>query len=185
MQRAAPPGARGTPGDAWVPKPPVPHGHPVVARARRRAAQPAAVPRDRLADEPRADARAKPGSALVRAVLPVATLFVGKLIIDEVVRLSQTLDPSTPVRDGSTRGSLDTLDPAGSPSSSGSRSLSDVLGRVVSLLDSLLSEQFTNATSIRLMQHAATLDLEDFEDSELQDSLDRARRQTIGPHRRS
>src|SRR6185295_20270264 len=58
--------------------------------------------------------------------------------------------------------------------------LSDVLGRLVSLLDSLLSEQFTNATSIRLMEHAATLDLEDFEDSELQDRLDRARRQTTG-----
>ena len=30
------------------------------------------------------------------------------------------------------------------------------------------------------MEHAATLDLEDFEDSELQDRLDRARRQTMG-----
>jgi ATP-binding cassette subfamily B protein len=55
-----------------------------------------------------------------------------------------------------------------------------VLGRMVSLIDSLLSERFNNATSIRLMQHAATLDLEDFEDSELQDRLDRARRQTMG-----
>ena len=58
--------------------------------------------------------------------------------------------------------------------------LSDVLGRVVSLIDSLLSERFSNATSVRLMEHAATLDLEDFEDSELQDQLDRARRQTMG-----
>jgi ATP-binding cassette subfamily B protein len=51
---------------------------------------------------------------------------------------------------------------------------------VVSLLDSLLSEQFTNATSVRLMEHAATLDLEDFEDTEMQDRLERARRQTMG-----
>ena len=58
--------------------------------------------------------------------------------------------------------------------------LSDVLGRAVSLLDSLLSERFTNETSLRLMEHAATLDLEDFEDSELQDRLERARRQTMG-----
>ena len=57
---------------------------------------------------------------------------------------------------------------------------SDLLGRVVSLLDALLSEKFSNVTSIRLMEHAATLDLEDFEDSELQDKLDRARRQTMG-----
>src|SRR6185295_7859529 len=58
--------------------------------------------------------------------------------------------------------------------------LADVVGRVVSLIDTLLSEQFTNVTSVRLMEHAATLDLEDFEDSELQDRLDRARRQTTG-----
>src|SRR3546814_15147129 len=30
------------------------------------------------------------------------------------------------------------------------------------------------------MEHAATLDLEDFEDPDLQDKLDRARRQTMG-----
>ena len=35
-------------------------------------------------------------------------------------------------------------------------------------------------SSVRLMEHAATLDLEDFEDSELQDRLERARRQTSG-----
>jgi ATP-binding cassette subfamily B protein len=57
---------------------------------------------------------------------------------------------------------------------------SDILGRAVSLLDSLLSEKFSNETSLRLMEHAATLDLEDFEDSELQDRLERARRQAAG-----
>jgi ATP-binding cassette subfamily B protein len=56
----------------------------------------------------------------------------------------------------------------------------DVLGAWSPLLDGLLSERFTNATSVRLMEHAATLDLEDFEDAELQDKLDRARRQTMG-----
>jgi ATP-binding cassette subfamily B protein len=40
----------------------------------------------------------------------------------------------------------------------------------VSYADSVLSEMFTNATSVRLMEHAATLDLEDFEDPDLQDS---------------
>jgi len=116
---------------------------------------------------------------IVRAVLPVMTLFVGKLIIDEVVVL---------LRAGVT------LDSIGAAIASGQLNrlglflgaefalavLSDLLGRVVSLLDSLLSEKYTNATSIRLMEHAATLDLEDFEDSEMQDRLDRARRQTIG-----
>ena len=58
--------------------------------------------------------------------------------------------------------------------------MADVLGRVVSLIDSLLAERVTNASSVRLMEHAATLDLEDFEDSEFQDQLERARRQTSG-----
>ena len=50
----------------------------------------------------------------------------------------------------------------------------------MSLLDSLLSERVSNASSVRLMEHAATLDLEDFEDAEFQDQLERARRQTSG-----
>ncbi|HTG23944.1 MAG TPA: ABC transporter ATP-binding protein, partial [Reyranella sp.] len=36
------------------------------------------------------------------------------------------------------------------------------------------------ASSVSLMEHAATLDLEDFEDAEFQDQLERARRQTSG-----
>src|SRR5690606_25630107 len=56
---------------------------------------------------------------------------------------------------------------------------SHVSGRMVSHAAGLLSELFTNASSVRLMEHAATLDLEDFEDPDLQDKLDRARRQTM------
>ena len=51
---------------------------------------------------------------------------------------------------------------------------------VIAASTPLLSEMFTNATSVRLMEHAATLDLEDFEDTDLQDRLDRARRQAMG-----
>jgi ATP-binding cassette subfamily B protein len=57
---------------------------------------------------------------------------------------------------------------------------SDLFGRLVSLCESLLAERFSNTTSVRLMEHAATLDLEDFEDSEIQDQLERARRQAAG-----
>ena len=104
---------------------------------------------------------------LVRALLPVLTLYVGKLIIDEVIRLVGAPGP------------LDHL--AWLLAAEFSLAiLSDVLGRTVSLVESLLGEQFTNDTSVRLMEHAATLDLEDFEDSEIQDRLDRARRQTMG-----
>jgi ATP-binding cassette subfamily B protein len=116
---------------------------------------------------------------VLRALLPVATLFVGKLIIDEVVAL---------LRDGAISGSLHDALSSGRfnhlalllASEFVLAVLSDVSGRVVSLLDALLSEKYTNATSIRLMQHAATLDLEDFEDSDMQDRLERARRQAVG-----
>jgi ATP-binding cassette subfamily B protein len=114
-----------------------------------------------------------------RGLLPVATLFVGKLIIDEVLRLAGIPDAPGTLRAWLSSGLLNGL--AGLLTLEfGLAVLSDVLGRLVSLVDALLSEQFTNATSVRLMAHAATLDLEDFEDSELQDRLERARRQTTG-----
>ena len=49
-----------------------------------------------------------------------------------------------------------------------------------SLVDSLLAERYSNFASIRLMEQAATLDLEQFESSDQQDRLDRARRQVTG-----
>ena len=116
---------------------------------------------------------------LARAFLPVATLYVGKLIIDEVVRLAGAGRAEDSLREWVLSGRVDHL-LALLAAELSLAVLSDVLGRVVSLLDSLLSERFSNTTSIRLMAHAATLDLEDFEDSELQDRLDRARRQTMG-----
>jgi len=118
------------------------------------------------------------GIRLLRAFLPVATLYIGKLIIDEAVRLVG-LDVPRELATAWHAGQLDHL-----------LALlglefalaigSDLLGRMASYVDSVLSEKFTNATSIRLMEHAATLDLEDFEDADLQDKLDRARRQTMG-----
>jgi ATP-binding cassette subfamily B protein len=116
---------------------------------------------------------------LVRALLPVATLYVGKLIIDEVVRQTQAGGAPGSLSDWLSSGRLGHLGLL-LALEFGLAVLSDVLGRIVSLVDSLLSELFTNATSVRLMEHAASLDLEDFEDSELQDRLDRARRQTMG-----
>ena len=116
---------------------------------------------------------------LLRALLPIATLYVGKLIIDEVILVAQTPSPPGGLREWLASGLVDRLLWLVALEL-GLAVLSDVLGRIVALLDALLSELFTNATSVELMEHAATLDLEDFEDSELQDQLDRARRQTTG-----
>jgi ATP-binding cassette subfamily B protein len=116
---------------------------------------------------------------LLRALLPVATLYVGKLIIDEVVSLTQTANVPASLQDWLASGLIDRIAWL-LIIEFGLAVLSDVLGRTVSYFDSLLSEQFSNTTSLRLMEHAATLDLEDFEDSELQDRLERARRQAAG-----
>jgi ATP-binding cassette subfamily B protein len=119
------------------------------------------------------------GLRLLRAFLPVTTLYVAKLIIDEVIRVAGLPGRPGTLGDWLASGLLDPLAVLVAIEF-GLAILSDVLGRLGSLVDSLLSERFTNAISIRLMEHAATLDLEDFEDSELQDRLERARRQTMG-----
>jgi ATP-binding cassette subfamily B protein len=116
---------------------------------------------------------------LVRALVPVVTLWIGKLIIDEVIVLAQAPGAPQALIDWYRSGLLDRLLWL-LLAEFGLAVLSDLLGRLVSLLDSLLSEKFSIATSVRLMEHAATLDLEDFEDSELQDRLERARRQASG-----
>ncbi|MEO8530396.1 MAG: ABC transporter ATP-binding protein, partial [Deltaproteobacteria bacterium] len=116
---------------------------------------------------------------ILRAVVPVATLWFGKLIIDEVVRLATTPDP--------------TVTAIGWWESPGTRLLliylvvefglavaSDLLARASGLVDSLLSERLTMSLTLRLMEHAATLDLADFEDADFQDKLERARRQAAG-----
>src|SRR3954470_3230695 len=116
---------------------------------------------------------------LVRALVPVVALYVGKLIIDDVVRLVQMPGRPSSLEGWLASGELQWLAVLLSAEFA-LAVLSDVLIRVVSLVDGLLSEQVTNASSVQLMEHAATLDLEDFEDAEFQDQLERARRQTSG-----
>ena len=106
---------------------------------------------------------------LIRAAIPAATLYIGKLLIDEVVRLSA---PGG-VDDRTYLWSLVGAE-------FGLATVSTALGRAVSLMDGLLGDLFANQTSVRLMEHAATLDLEQFEDATFYDKLERARRQTTG-----
>ncbi len=105
---------------------------------------------------------------LVLAVIPVGQLWVGKLIIDQVVR-SITGRAGTPP--GNRIWVLLSYEIA-------LAILSDLLSRAVNLCDSLLGDKFTNYVSLRLMEHAADLDLVSFEDPVFYDKLDRARRQT-------
>ncbi len=116
---------------------------------------------------------------LARAILPVATLFIGKLIIDEVVRLSRLPGPPEGIAAWLASGMLSRLGLL-LGCELALALLADGLGRAVSLLGQLLSDRFSDESSLRLMAHTATLDLRDLEDSETQDRLDRARRQASG-----
>ena len=106
---------------------------------------------------------------VVRAAIPVTMLYIGKLIIDEVIRL---------VDAGNTEDLTQIFTYLGLEF--GLAIISDAINRSTVLLDSLLGDKFANETSARLMDHAGTLDLAQFEDADFYDKLERARRQTNG-----
>jgi ABC-type multidrug transport system, ATPase and permease components len=119
------------------------------------------------------------GLRLVRALLPVSMLYVGKLIIDEAVRLASLPGPFPAFEQALGSGLLAPL--LWLLAIEFLLAISaDVIGRLVSYADAMLGELFANASSIALMEHAARLDLEDLEDPEQQDRIERARRQTTG-----
>ena len=105
---------------------------------------------------------------ILKSATPVAILYVGKLIIDQVVQISH-----------------------GKPTDLNHlwklvavefvlAIVSDVLNRAITLMDSLLGDLFSNHTSIQIIEHAATLDLDQFENSTFYDKMERARQQTVG-----
>jgi ATP-binding cassette subfamily B protein len=105
---------------------------------------------------------------LIRSFIPVATLWVGKLIVDTIVAAVQTGEPDWNRLIGLVLVELGIV--AGG----------EIAARTGSLLESLLGDLFSNRMSVRLMEHAAKLDLQHFEDPEFYDRLERARRQTVG-----
>ncbi|MGN6638505.1 MAG: ABC transporter ATP-binding protein [Mucilaginibacter sp.] len=105
----------------------------------------------------------------MKASLPFLLLYIGKLIIDQVVHLSR----------GDSSFSRDFLWKVVAIEFA-LAILSDGLSRAVTLMDSLLGDLFSNHTSVKILEHAATLDLDQFEDAVFYDKLERARQQTLG-----
>ena len=105
---------------------------------------------------------------LIRSALPLAMLYVGKLIIDEVVLINN----ETPDYTSDHVWMLVAIE-------FGLAIFTDALNRAIILIDSLLGDLFSNHTSVQIMEHAATLDLDQFEDSVFYDKMERARQQTI------
>ncbi len=109
---------------------------------------------------------------VIRSLIPVAVLWIGKLIIDGVIAGVATVHAG---------GRPDWWHLAGLVGLElGIAVVGEGLARLSSLLESLLGDLFANRLSVRLMRHAATLDLAQFEDAEIYDHLERARRQTVG-----
>jgi ATP-binding cassette, subfamily B, bacterial len=109
------------------------------------------------------------GLRLIRSAIPVSVLYIGKLIIDEVILLNRDHGNVSTHHLWILIGAEFLL-----------ALFNDALGRSISLLDSLLGDLFGKLSSIRIMKHAAILDLEQFEDPVFYDKLERARQQTTG-----
>lgn len=93
---------------------------------------------------------------LIRALVPVAMLWIGKLIIDEVVRLTGLPDAPASLTGWWSSGlamPLIWLVTAELALALGS----DIIGRLVSYTDSMLQEKLVIFLSLRLMDHAASL----------------------------
>ena len=107
---------------------------------------------------------------VLQAALPTLILYVGKLIIDEVLLIIDGTGDATFLWQ------MVALE-------FGLALASDLLSRAITLVDSLLGDLISNQTSVDIMRHAARMDLFQFEDAEFYDKLERARRQTSGRSR--
>ncbi|MGB8704305.1 MAG: ABC transporter ATP-binding protein, partial [Gillisia sp.] len=105
---------------------------------------------------------------ILSAVTPLVLLWIGKIIIDEVVT-----QMNAPVHDLHRLWLFVTAEFA-------LAILSDLLSRAISLTDGLLGDQYSINTSVRIIKKTAELDLAQLEDSEFYDKLERARQQTTG-----
>ena len=105
---------------------------------------------------------------LIQSFVPLLMLYVGKEIVDEVIHLINTNGDDKSVIWFWLAVEL------------GLAIFSEIMNRSITLIDSLLGDLFSNKSSEQLMQHAARLDLYQFEDAEFYDKLELARRQTTG-----
>ena len=95
--------------------------------------------------------------------IPVVALWITKLIIDSIVRAVTTHRP--------VEGSLWWLVAA----EFALAIFGSILGRTIDYLDALLADNYTRHVSIRVMKHAASLDLLAYENPIFYDRLERAR----------
>lgn len=105
---------------------------------------------------------------LVGAVIPVATLWVGKVIIDEIV-----LQSKAEASDLTYLWTYVAIE-------FGLIILSDLISRAISLTDGLLGDTYSIESSVRIIKKTNQINISLLEDSEFYDKLERARTQTTG-----
>ena len=105
---------------------------------------------------------------VVSALVPVSMLWVGKLIIDEVVVQFNAVD-----KDMDQLWLYVGLELALAIGS-------DLLNRLTTLTDALLGDQYSINSSVQIIKKTSELTLAQLEDAEFYDKLERARQQTTG-----
>jgi len=100
---------------------------------------------------------------LVSSLLPLAALWITKLIVDGVVHAVSSRQPVAPRFWWLVAAEFAIAIFGG------------ILGRSIDYLDALLADKYTRHISIRVMKHAAELDLIAYEDPVFYDRLERAR----------
>lgn len=105
---------------------------------------------------------------LIAALLPVVILWVGKIIIDEIIRITTQGD-----KDFSELWKYVLIEFS-------LVVISDLVSRAISLTDGILGDQYNIQTSVKIIQKTNEVDISLLEDSEFYDKLERARTQTMG-----
>ena len=105
---------------------------------------------------------------LIAALLPVVILWVGKIIIDEIIRIT-----SQGEKDFSELWKYVLLEFI-------LVVLSDLMSRAISLTDGILGDQYNINTSVKIIEKTNEVDISLLENSEFYDKLERARTQTMG-----
>lgn len=102
----------------------------------------------------------------IGAILPVVILWVGKIIIDEII-----LQTKTDVSDLTSLWTYVAIE-------FGLIILSDLVSRAISLTDSLLGDSYSIDSSVRIIKKTNQINISLLEDAEFYDKLERARTQT-------
>ena len=105
---------------------------------------------------------------LVNALSPIILLYVGKLLIDEII-----LQVNAEVVDYSKIWVYVGIE-------LGIAIISDIINRIISLTDGLIGDLYSNASSVKIITKTKDLSISQLEDSEFYDKLERARTKTSG-----